>query len=174
MGLTAEHAQISSSLRKDQRRSRYAFTWRQRHMFVLKMVGNESDFLPAEADEFCHCPPWVQGAWQAVAEYQKPLFIWTGQEGFCQVHNHLSELLYSQKKTVGLGGCSDLCNKKQYLRAECFQGMHIYLETLQPFVGKFCLKTIWSPWISIIVIKNQYCIYTSVLALTFSELYMYI
>lgn len=93
------------------------------------MDGSDFDFLPAEAYEFCPCPHWAQGAWQAIAEYQKPLLTGTGQEGFCQLHNHLSEVLCSQKKTVGLGGCSDLCNNKQYLQAECFQDVHIYLES---------------------------------------------
>lgn len=55
------------------------------------------------------------------------------QEGFCQLHNHLSEVLCSQKKTVGLSECSDLCSNKQYLQAECFQGVHIPLETLATF-----------------------------------------
>lgn len=93
---------------------------------------------------------WVQGAWQASTEWQKPLLVQTAYKGFCQLHNLPSEGLCSKQKVVVLSRCSALHNSKLCVcRLSCLQYVNMCSKhTLTAFyIFKFCLKTLGSPWI---------------------------
>lgn len=86
---------------------------------------------------------WAQGAWQAVAEYQKPLLIQTG----CTIS--LLRCFVPKRRPWDSVGAQQFAVVSCVSAGQNVSRMWTCTQNtlLQPFVSKFCLKTLWSPWI---------------------------